>query len=63
MLDDYVAANGIGLKKDKAGKLQIHRTFLFEFSATGDERYNGKISMLGQRVESIYMEPYRINLN
>jgi len=60
MLDGYVALNGIWLKRDKAGKLGLRRLFLFEFSSTGNERYNGTLSMLGCRVESIYMEPYRI---
>ena len=60
MLDGYVALNGIGLKRDKAGKLQMRRSFQFEFSSTGLERYNGTVLMLGRRVESISMEPYRI---
>jgi hypothetical protein len=61
MLDCYVALNGIWLKRDKAGKLELRRLFLFEFSSTGNERYNGTVLMLGRRVESIYMEPYRID--
>ncbi|MDD1613559.1 MAG: DUF3301 domain-containing protein [Methylococcaceae bacterium] len=60
MLDDYVALNGIWLKKDKLRKMQLRRSFLFEFSSTGNERYNGTVLMLGRRVESIYMDPYRI---
>jgi hypothetical protein len=60
MLDDYVALNGIRLKRDKLRKMQIQRSFLFEFSSTGYERYQGTVLMLGRRVESIYMEPYRI---
>ena len=60
MLDGYVALNGIWLKRDKLGKLLLRRSFLFEFSSTGNERYNGTVLMLGRRVESIYMEPYRI---
>ena len=60
MLDDYVALNGIWLKRDKLRKMQLRRTFLFEFSSTGNERYNGTILMLGRHIESIYMEPYRI---
>jgi len=60
MLDDYVALNGIWLKKDKLRKMQFRRSFLFEFSSTGNERYNGTVLMLGRRVESIYMDPYRI---
>lgn len=60
MLDDYVALNGIRLTRDKLRKMQIQRSFLFEFSSTGYERYQGTVLMLGRRVESIYMEPYRI---
>jgi hypothetical protein len=60
MLDGYVALNGIGLKRNKTGKIQLQRSFLFEFSSTGNERYNGTVLMLGRRVESIYMDPYRI---
>jgi hypothetical protein len=60
MLDDYVALNGIRLKRDKLRKMQIQRSFLFEFSSTGYERYQGTVLMLGRQVESIYMEPYRI---
>lgn len=60
MLDGYVASNGIWLKRDKTGKIRLQRSFLFEFSSTGFERYSGTVSMLGDRVESIYMGPYRI---
>jgi hypothetical protein len=60
MLDGYVASNGIWLRRDKAGKMQLRRSFLFEFSSTGNERYNGAVFILERRVESIYMEPYRI---
>lgn len=61
MLDEYVALNGIRLKRDQAGKMRLQRTFLFEFSSTGNERYNGVCIMLGQRVNSIQMEPYRFD--
>jgi hypothetical protein len=60
MLDEYVALNSIKLKRDRSGKIQLQRLFTFEFSSTGDERYNGTLLMLGQRVDSVYMEPYRI---
>lgn len=61
MLDEYVALNSIRLRKGRAGKMCLRRTFLFEFSSTGNERYNGVCMMLGKRVESIQMEPYRID--
>ncbi|WP_333878972.1 DUF3301 domain-containing protein [Methylobacter sp.] len=59
MLDEYVALNSIRLKRDQAGKIRVRRVFLFEFSSTGNERYNGTCTLLGRRVESIEMEPYR----
>ncbi len=61
MLDEYVALSGIRFKREQTGKLRLHRAFLFEFSSTGNERYNGICMILGQRVESIQMEPYRID--
>ena len=60
MLDDYVALNNIRLNRDNLGKIQLRRSFLFEFSSTGNERYNGTVLMQGRQVESIYMDPYRI---
>ncbi|MGZ8173138.1 MULTISPECIES: DUF3301 domain-containing protein [Methylobacter] len=61
MLDEYVALNSIRLKRDQAGKMRVRRIFLFEFSSTGNERYNGVCIMQGRRVESIQMEPYRFD--
>jgi len=62
MLDDYIAENGLSLARDNTGKLRWQRSFVFEFASTGEKRYNGKIIMLGKQVESIVMEPYRIDL-
>jgi hypothetical protein len=60
MLDDYVALNRIGIKKNAAGRWQIYRCYSFEFASTGDERYQGVCTVLGDRVLSITMQPYRI---
>ncbi|MDO9103853.1 MAG: DUF3301 domain-containing protein [Methylovulum sp.] len=60
MLDDYIAADGLSLIRDSTGTLCLQRRFAFEFASTGEKRYNGKITMLGQRVSTIVMEPYRI---
>lgn len=63
MLDEYVALKNLCLKRDPRGTLRLQTTYTFEFSSTGNERYQGRIEMLGHRVKSIYMQPYRINLN
>ena len=61
MLDEYVALNSVRVKRDQSGKIRVQRIFLFEFSSTGNERYNGVCIMLGRRVEAIQMEPYRFD--
>lgn len=60
MLDDCVALSRFALKRDESGKLRIIRTFQFEFSASGNDRYIGFITLMGRRIESIQMAPYRI---
>lgn len=60
MLDDYVALNALWLKRDQYGKIRVWRSYLFEFTATGEDRYNGKIIMLGKIIESIQLETHRI---
>jgi hypothetical protein len=60
MLDDYVALTRLGLKKNAEGKWQVYRCYTFEFASTGDERYNGICTVLGDRVLSIKLPPYRI---
>ncbi len=59
MLDGYIAFNMLRLKRDGLGKMHISRCYQFEFSSTGAERYNGRVYMLGRRVEFIQLEPYR----
>ncbi|WP_223293859.1 DUF3301 domain-containing protein [Sideroxydans lithotrophicus] len=34
--------------------------YRFEFSETGDSRQEGKVVMLGERVERVAMEPYQV---
>ena len=59
LLDEYVALTGLWPKRNAQGKIQAWRSYTFEFSSTGLERYNGKIILLGNMVESICLEPYR----
>lgn len=61
LLDENVALNGQWLKRDEWGKLKAWRSYQFEFSSTGNERYSGKAIILGRNVVSIQVEPYREN--
>jgi hypothetical protein len=60
LLDEYVALNGLWLKKDDVGKTKLWRSYQFEFTATGYERYNGKITLLGQKIINVQLDPYKI---
>jgi hypothetical protein len=59
-LDDTVASTALALARDKSGRRVLRRTYRFEFSETGDSRLEGQLIILGDKVESVVMEPYRM---
>ncbi len=60
LLDQSVYLRGIWLKRDDNGKIRIWRSYLFEFTATGEDRARGRIVLLGIRVTGITLEAHRI---
>ncbi|MCR8924068.1 DUF3301 domain-containing protein [Dasania sp. GY-MA-18] len=61
LLDEGVALRGFWCKRDEQGRLKLWRSFVFEFSSTGNERYQGRVIMLGQEIEKIELQPHRLN--
>lgn len=59
-LDDTVAGIALALGRDEQGHRALRRTYRFEFSDTGDNRREGRLILLGTKIESIAMEPYRL---
>jgi hypothetical protein len=59
-LDDTVASVALALGRDEMGRRALRRTYRFEFSDTGDNRREGCLILLGSKVESVEMEPYRL---
>lgn len=59
-LDDTVAGTGLALVRDESGSRVLRRTYRFEFSETGNSRLDGRVVLLGGRVESVTMAPYQI---
>jgi hypothetical protein len=59
-LDDTVAGIALALVRDKSGRRVLRRIYRFEFSDTGDSRLEGQLILLGNKVESVLMEPYRM---
>ena len=60
LLDDTVAFARLRLGRDDGGRLRLRRTYLFEFSDTGNNRRHGAIVMLGGHLEDLQLEPYPI---
>ena len=56
-LDDTVAGTALTLVRDRSGRRVLRRTYRFEFSETGNTRLEGQLILLGDRVESLTMEP------
>jgi len=59
-LDDAVSSIALALVRDELGRLALRRTYRFEFSETGNSRLEGRLTLLGMKVESVIMEPYQI---
>ena len=59
-LDDTVSSVGLALVRNKYGRRVLRRTYRFEFSETGNTRLEGRLTLLGDKIESVTMEPYQI---
>ncbi|HCI52261.1 MAG TPA: DUF3301 domain-containing protein [Gallionella sp.] len=59
-LDDTVENIKTGLARDKQGRRVIRRTYRFEFSETGNSRLEGQLILSGTTLESVSLDPYRI---
>ena len=60
-LDQSIVLRAIWLKKDSRGNLHIWRSYVFDFSSTGEDRYTGRIVLLGRSIESVKLEPHRVH--
>ena len=60
LLDYYVAASRLKLRRDDRNNWRLWRYYEFEFSSTGDERYHGSVVVVGKSIQQIQLEPHRI---
>jgi Protein of unknown function (DUF3301) len=60
-LDYTVQGARTRLARDADGHTRLRRTFLFDFSDDGIGRRAGSVVMLGARLESLQLEPYRLS--
>jgi len=60
LLDHTVARDRLSLRRDADGRVRVWRSWQFEFSATGNDRYRGHAVTLGRTVVTIELQPHRM---
>jgi len=60
LLDDTVHGARLRIVRDAQGVARLRRSFVFEFSEDGFNRRSGRLVMLGDELESLQLEPYRL---
>ena len=54
-LDDTVSLTRLGFGRSAQGWPVLRRTYAFEFSADGHDRFVGSVTLSGSRIESVYL--------
>lgn len=57
LLDDTVAVSSVRPARDEEGRLRLKRVYRFEYSDTGNNRRQGAVTLIGDRVVTLYLGP------
>jgi hypothetical protein len=60
-LDQTVFLKKLNLKRNAHGHMAFMREYYFEFTVSGEDRYFGRVFMVGNRIESVNLDPHRIH--
>ncbi len=60
LLDGAVALRRLTIERDARGHRRLARLYDFEFTVTGEQRLRGQISMFGQQLGRIQLEPHPV---
>lgn len=58
LLDDTLMLASMGLQRRP---LRVRRRYDFEFSSTGDSRYQGHVVLCGLRISALYLDAHRVS--
>ncbi len=61
LLDQTIALKGLGIRRAEDGFLKLVRRYQFEFTSTGDERYKGRVTVVGRQIDEINSDAHRLN--
>ena len=60
LLDQSMVIRGLWPERKLDGRWALRRTYQFEFTSTGDQRYQGTLVLLGMQLLSIEFETYKL---
>ena len=60
LLDQSMGIGGLWPGRKADGRWDLYRTYHFEFTSTGDQRYQGIVVLLGMQLISIEFETYKL---
>ena len=60
LLDQSMVITAVWPTRGRSGKIELRRTYQFEFASIGDRRYQGLLVMQGMRLQSIELETYKL---
>ena len=60
LLDQSMVIRGLWPMRRDDGRLTLRRTYQFEFTSTGDQRYRGILVLVGLQLQSIELETYKL---
>jgi len=61
LLDESVVLRSIKPMRNSRGKRCLSRTYQFDFTSNGNDRYQGEIRLSGKQVLQIKLPPHRID--
>ena len=61
LLDQTVALKRTRLARDAKGRIRVLRVYVFDFTSSGEDRYQGEIELMGWQVLAIRFPPHRVN--
>lgn len=60
LLDQVMVLKGVWPARDDQGSLKLRRRYSFEFTSTGQARYQGKIELFGNRLQKMELDAHII---
>lgn len=61
LLDQSVVLKALKPVRSSTGSMHLYRRYVFEFTSTGEQRYQGEVIVLGRRIEKINLAPHRVD--